>query len=567
MLHRRLSRVVTLAAFATLATACAKQEPPADAVFVGGVVHTLDAQQRVVSAIAVRDGRIVAVGDKAAMGPFIGDATELTDLEGAVVYPGFTDAHMHLAGIGRRETEFNLEGTASVADLKAKVAARIAALPAGTPAGAWIVGRGWIETHWPEGRFPTRADLDAVAPDNPVYLTRADGHASVANSRALVAGGINRATKAPAGGAILKDAKGEPTGMLIDDAQPLVEDKIVGVEVDPVAALKAGIAREQRLGWTGVQDAGVDQATVERMRALCAKGELGLRWYAALDAPSADADALMAKGPLLGECDGLITVRALKFYMDGALGSRGAALLAKYADDDSDGLLRNEPKVLAANYAKALAAGIQVWTHAIGDRGNRIVLDLYQQALAAGPAADADTSIPRWRIEHAQVIAPDDLPRFARLGVIPSMQPSHAIGDLFFAPARLGPERLAGAYAWRTLIDSGVIVPAGSDAPVEQGDPRIEFYAAVARRSLDGRQLEGWHPELAMTRTEALLSLTKWPAYAAFEEAERGSIEVGKRADLTVFDRDLLTVPEAEILKAEVVMTVVGGEVVFAAGD
>jgi predicted amidohydrolase YtcJ len=558
MLELRSSRVIALAALALFAAACAKQEPPADAVFVDGVVHTLDAEQRVVSAIAMRDGRIVAVGDKAAMGPYIGDATEITDLEGAVVYPGFTDAHMHLEGIGERELEFNLEGTASVADLKARVAARAAA----TPKGEWIVGRGWIETHWPEQRFPTRADLDEVAPDHPVYLTRADGHASVASSKALALGGVTRATKAPAGGAILKDAKGEPTGMLIDDAQPLVEGRIVGADVDPVAALTAAIAREQRLGWTGVQDAGVSWAVVERMRALCAKDELGLRWYAALDAPSADADRLIAQGPVLGECDGRITVRALKFYMDGALGSRGAALLAKYGDDDSDGLLRNDPKALADWYAKALPAGLQVWTHAIGDRGNRIVLDLYVRALASQPKGTA-----RWRIEHAQVVAPEDLPRFAKLGVIPSMQPSHAIGDLFFAPKRLGMERLAGAYAWRTLIDSGAIVPAGSDAPVEQGDPRIEFYAAVARRSLDGQQLEGWHPEQAMTRAEALLALTQWPAYAAFEEAERGSIEVGKRADLTVFDRDLLTVPEPEILKAEVVMTVVGGEVVYAAGD
>jgi len=556
----RISSVLSAACLALLVAACAKQEPPADAVFVGGVVHTLDPAKPSAEAIAVRDGRIVAVGSKDEIGPFIGDATEVTDLQGAVVYPGFTDAHMHLEGIGERELEFNLEGTASVADLKAKVKARAATVAP----GGWVVGRGWIETHWPEGRFPSRADLDAVAPDHAVYLTRADGHASVANSKALAAGGITRATQDPAGGRLLKDAKGEPTGMLIDGAQALVESKIVGAEIDPVAALKAAIAREQRLGWTGVQDAGVSWAVVERMRALCAAGELGLRWYAALDAPSDDAAKLIAQGKSVGECDGRITVRALKFYMDGALGSRGAALLAKYGDDDSDGLLRNEPALLAEWYAKALAAGIQVETHAIGDRGNRIVLDLYEKALA-GQTFSEKKGQARWRIEHAQVISPADLPRFAALGVIPSMQPSHAIGDLFFAPKRLGAERLAGAYAWRTLIDSGAIVPAGSDAPVEQGDPRIEYYAAVARRSLDGQQLEGWHPEQAMTRDEALKALTLWPAYAAFEEADRGAIMVGKRADLTVFDRDLLAVPEADILKAQVVMTVVGGEVVFEA--
>jgi hypothetical protein len=331
-------------------------------------------------------------------------------------------------------------------------------------------------------------------------------------------------------------------------------------------ALEVAVAREAALGWTGVQDAGVDLATVERLRTLCAAGKLAIRWYGALDAPSADAERLLAQGPQPPECDGRITLRALKFYMDGALGSRGAALLADYADaPGSAGLLRNEPAALAPQYARALRAGVQVETHAIGDRGNRLVLDLYEQAFAAVPPGERKVAAPRWRVEHAQVLDPADLPRFAAAGVIPSMQPSHAISDLFFAPRRLGAARLVGAYAWRSLIDSGVPVPAGSDAPVEQGDPRIEYYAAVARRSLDGQQLEGWHPELAMTREEALKALTLWPAFAAFEEAERGSLEVGKRADLTVFDRDLLTVPEREILTAKALLTVVGGEVVHAA--
>jgi hypothetical protein len=536
------------------------EDAPADLI-VSGAVVTLDAAKPRAEAIAIRDGRIVRVGTLAEALALRDQATKLIQLPaGATVYPGFTDAHMHLAGVGARELTLNLEGLTSKDAFLAKVGAAVA--QAGE--GEWILGRGWIETHWSPPEFPTRADLDRIAPKHPVWLTRADGHAAVANSVALARAGVTRATAAPPGGAILKDASGEPTGMLIDAAQALVA-KLVPADggIDPVRALEVAIAREAALGWTGVQDAGVDAATVERLRALCRDGKLSIRWYGALDAPSADAEALIAQGPQAPECDGRITLRALKFYMDGALGSRGAALLAPYADAKGEtGLLRNEPKALSDWYARALRAGVQVETHAIGDRGNRIVLDLYAQAFAAVSPVERKVAAPRWRVEHAQVLDAADLPRFTELGVIPSMQPSHAISDLFFAPRRLGMDRLAGAYAWRTLIDSGVPVPAGSDAPVEQGDPRIEFYAAAVRKSLDGKQLDGWHPELAMTREEALKSLTLWPAFAAFEEAERGTIEVGKRADLTVFDRDLLTVPEREILTANPLLTVVGGEVV-----
>jgi hypothetical protein len=551
-------RLLSLPLVALALGACTR--PPAPELIVHGAsFHTLDPSLPLATAVAIRGGRFVAVGRAEEVRELAGTSTAIRDLGGAHAYPGFTDAHMHLFEVGQRELEFDLTGTTSAADLAARVAARVAS----TPQGGWIVGRGWIETHWPERRFPDRADLDAVAPQHPVWLERSDGHAWVANSRALEVAGVTRATEAPAGGEVLRDARGEPTGMFIDNARSLVERHIVRTEPELEATLRAGIARSQRMGWTGVQDAGIDERgrigrIVEAMRRLCADGQLGLRWYAAVGAPSPDAERLIADGPSIGECDGRITLRALKFYMDGALGSRGAALLAPYGDAPGDGLLRNPPELLAGWYARARDAGIQVATHAIGDRGNRIVLDLYQAALAGRPPG-AD----RWRIEHAQVLAPEDLPRFAALGVIPAMQPSHAIGDLFFAPARLGMERLAGAYAWRSLIGSGAIVAAGSDAPVEQGDPRIEFYAAVARRSLDGQQLAGWHPEQAMTRDEALRALTLWPAYAAFEERERGSIEVGKRADLTAFDRDLLTVPEREVLAAEVVLTMVGGGVAF----
>lgn len=540
----------------------APSHPTAELIVVGKVV-TLD-EHGDAQAVGVLGGRIAYVGDAEGAMRLRGPDTVVQQLPaGATVYPGFTDAHMHLAGVGLRELTLNLEGTTTKDAFLAKVAA---AAEAAEP-GGWIVGRGWIETHWSPPEFPTRADLDRVAPRNPTWLVRADGHAGVANSAALERAGITRKTQAPASGRILRDAEGEPNGMLIDDAQALMT-KVVPEDggIDPTRALEAGIAREAALGWTGVQDAGVDGATLERLRALCAAGKLAIRWYGALDAPSAAAAALIEAGPQPPECEGRITLRALKFYMDGAVGSRGAALLAPYADAPQEtGLFRNDPAVLAGWYARALRAGVQVETHAIGDRGNRQVLDLYRDAFATVKAPERAVQSPRWRIEHAQVLDAADVPRFAALGVIPSMQPSHAISDLFFAPKRLGMARLAHAYAWRELIDSGVPLPAGSDAPVEQGDPRIEFYAAVARKSLDGQQLEGWHPELAMTRLEALRSLTEWPAYAAFEEEERGRIVVGMRADLTAFDRDLLTVPEAEILTAKPLLTVVGGEVVHAA--
>jgi hypothetical protein len=287
-------------------------------------------------------------------------------------------------------------------------------------------------------------------------------------------------------------------------------------------------------------------------------GDVAIRVYNAVE-PSGLA-ALAASGARASK-NGRVVTRAVKLYMDGALGSRGAALLAPYSDKpDTDGLLLMTPEEGAALLARAKGAGIQVSTHAIGDRGNRLALDLYERALAG-----ADAKALRWRIEHAQVLDPTDIPRFAQLGVIASMQPSHAIGDLFFAPARLGSQRLAGAYAWRSLLDSGAVIVGGSDAPVERGDPAIEFYAAVARRGLDGTQTPDWRPEEKVARAEALAMFTSAPAYAAFREDDLGTIEIGKRADFTVFSKDIMTVPEPEILKAKAILTVIDGDVAFRA--
>ncbi|MDP1581648.1 MAG: amidohydrolase [Candidatus Didemnitutus sp.] len=548
---------------ATTLTAAAFAQP-VDLLLVNGNIHTLDATQPHATALAVRAGRIVFVGDDASAAAFRATARRTIDLRGATVVPGLTDAHIHLEGIGARELTFDLEGTASVADLQARLAARVAQ----THAKQWIVGRGWIETHWQPPVFPTRAALDAVAPDHPVVLTRADGHALVANSLALRLAKVDAATPNPSGGEVLKDAAGEPTGVLVDHAMRLVTRLIPpATAAETERALIVGAAREGQLGWTSVHVAGQNFATSEMVRRLVAEGKIKLRIFDAVSGSDGSGEKLLAAGLVVGESDGRYTRRGVKLYMDGALGSRGAALLEPYADYASTGLLLQDEAKFAAFLVAALRGGVQVQTHAIGDRGNRVVLDAYKKAFAAVPPGERAQPDPRWRIEHAQIIHPDDLGRFAALGVIASMQPSHAIGDLFFAPRRLGRERLVGAYAWRSLLDSGAIIASGSDAPVERGEPMIEFYAAVARRSLDGFANEDWHLAQRMTRLEALRAMTLDAAYAAFAENEWGSLVVGKWADLTVLSADIMTIPEPEILQTKCLLTVIGGEVVFDASN
>lgn len=546
----------------TLATTAAVE--PVDLLLVNGTVHTMDPKQPTAEAIGVTRGRIVFVGSNREAEAYRASALRLVDLTGATVVPGLNDAHLHLAGIGFRELSFDLEGTKGIADLQAKLKAQAAqAKP-----GQWIVGRGWIETHWSPAVFPTARDLDEAAPNHPVALERADGHATVVNSLALKLARIDRTTPNPPGGEILRHAdSGEATGMLIDTAASLV-DRLVPppTQADVEKALIVASQREVALGWTAVQIAGHGYDEAELVRRLVADGKVKLRIYDAVSAPGPDAERLFADGPVVGESDGRYTRRGVKLYMDGALGSRGAALLAPYSDyPQSSGLLMKKEEELRPFLAEALRRGIQVQTHAIGDRGNRLVLDLYQSVFTEVMTTDRRVPEPRWRIEHAQIIDPVDIPRFAQLGVIASMQPSHAIGDLFFAPQRLGPARLAGAYAWQSLLRSGAVIAAGSDAPVERGEPMIEFYAAVARRSLDGFANEDWRLEQRMSREQALRALTLDAAYAAFEEKERGSIEAGKRADLTVLSADIMRIPEPDILKTRCLMTVIGGEVVYAA--
>ncbi|GJL92096.1 amidohydrolase [Hyphococcus sp.] len=552
-----------LTAFCTLIfTACSKdaseQTPPASpvTVFTGGEIYTGVDGAAAADAVAVADGVILAVGSRELVEAGAGENPNIVNLNGAVMYPGFTDAHAHLLGIGMRELTLNLEGTPSVAALVATVAENIPQ----TREGDVLFGRGWIETGWPERRMPNRDDLDAVSEGRLVILGRADGHAMVVNSAALEAAGIDDSTADPSGGKIERDAAGRASGILIDNAMDLVRPLIgkPSPEKKREAYAKASDVYAA-YGWTGMHGMSADPADTELTENLSDEGAIKIRVYSSVD--KSGIDALAASGPRKNK-NGRVITRSIKAYMDGALGSRGAALSEPYSDrPDTSGLLLMNHEEAMALFEKAITAGLQVNTHAIGDRGNKLLLDWYEETFAAHP----DKTDLRWRDEHTQILHTEDIPRYAELGVIPSMQPSHAIGDLFFAPDRLGPDRLDGAYAWRALIDSGSIIAGGSDAPVERGDPMIEFYAAVARKSLDGYSNEDWRPEQAVTRQEALKMFTIWPAYASFQENELGTIEPGKRADFTVLTNDIMTIPEGEILTTKAVMTVVDGDIIFRA--
>lgn len=554
--------VAAVAALQWAATAAASED--ASLVLVNGIVHTGISAAPPAEAVVSTGGRVVFVGStQEALKHVRAGARTIIDLAGATVLPGLADAHAHLSGIGWRELHFDLTGVDSLAALQQRVRERAA-----RDTAAWIVGRGWIESAWTPAVFPTRADLDAVVTARPVMLERADGHAVVVNSRALEIAGITAATPDPPGGEILRDPEtGKPTGMLVDAAVDLVQQRVPAPTVDELRrALEAGAERSVRLGWTQLQVAGMTWEEIGELCRLYAEGRVKLRVYAAVGGPGPDAKRLLAAGRKHQSCDPRLTVRAIKLYMDGALGSRGAALLEPYSDSPaSRGLLRHAPEEILGITIEGLRSGIQIQTHAIGDRANRIVLDQYQQALAAVPAAERTVVDPRLRIEHLQVIDDADIPRLAQMRVIASMQTSHAISDMLFAPARLGPQRIGRAYAWRKVLDAGAVLAGGSDAPVEQGDPRIEFYAAVARRTLVGHAGPDWGLDQRLTRTEALAALTTGPAWAAFEEGVRGTIEPGKWADFSVFSADLMAVPEAAILDARAVMTVIGGEVVWAA--
>ena len=534
------------------------QQAAADLIVTNARVYTVDEARPMVQAFAARAGRIVFTGDVRGALALRGAQTRVVDLGGRTVIPGVVDAHGHVAGLGAALSIVDLTGAASYDEVIARVSAKAHTLRP----GEWVTGRGWDQNRWGDTRFPTHERLSQAVPDNPVYLTRVDGHAGLANRKAMDAAGLSAATKDPEGGHIERALDGAPSGVFVDNAQRLVANVVPkATRADVKRQVQAAIAEGQRWGLTGVHDAGASAEVLDIYEELGKAGQLNFRMYAMISDDSVTLERWFARGPQSALYGGTLWVRSIKLYIDGAMGSRGAALLEPYSDDPrNNGLLLSPPAHIQEVAGRALKTGFQVNTHAIGDRGNRVVLDAYEAALKAAPTADH-----RFRIEHAQILHHDDIPRFARLGVIPSMQASHQTSDMYWIASRLGAGRLLGAYPWRSLIDAGVIVPNGSDFPVEQVNPLISFHAAISRQDAENWPPAGWFPEQRMTRDEALLSLTIWPAWAAFQEKDLGSLTVGKYADFVVLDQDIMRVPAESVLHTRVISTWVAGKPVYEA--
>tara|TARA_R110002072_G_scaffold284396_5_gene448722 strand:- start:58590 stop:60323 length:1734 start_codon:yes stop_codon:yes gene_type:complete len=531
----------------------------ADLVIHNTTVYTADESRWQAEAVAVKDGLISYVGDNEGVQAYLCGSAQVLDMSGNVVYAGLTDSHQHLEGVGRRTKTLSLFG---IPTLQGTVE-RIEQWAADIPEGEWVLGRGWIEREWTDQqRFLNKGDVDRFTENKPLYMPRADGVSALVNSRALALAGITRETPDPEGGRIERDIGGNPTGYLLANAMNLVRD-ILPPETDEYLKdnLLRGMQANAAMGWTQTQDMGMSYRLVDLMKELHSEGQMLQRVYAGI--PIAEADEMIRRGTEL-TADGMFQVQGIKVYIDGTLGSRGAALIENYSDADHNGFMdRTSKEVLMPVMHESLRRGFQIFTHVIGDRAVRTLLDWYQEAWDAVPQSEWASTDLRWRMEHAQIIPPSDQQRFVAMNVLPSMQPSHGIGDLNFAPDRLGLDRLGYAYPWQQLVDRGLMILGGSDAPVEAGDPRIEFYAAITRKRLDGSDDAGWHPELAVSRETALKMFTIWPAWGAFQENERGSVEVGKRADFSIFDTDFMTAEPADILTANNMMTIVGGRITF----
>jgi predicted amidohydrolase YtcJ len=521
-------------------------------IFIGGTVFAGPRQRPQPNfAIYVENGRITGFGPADALLAEKPDA-KVIDASDATILPGLTDAHGHLYGLGLALDTVDLVDTTSYADVIARVKQRAAT----ASRGEWVLGRGWDQNDWSAKEFPTKAELDAAVPDQPVWLRRIDGHAGLANSAALRLAGVTAASKDPEGGKIIRDANGEPTGVFIDEAMSLVDEKVPG---PTFAQRKARIlAAAQQIaanGLTGMHDAGADGETIRAVRELIDEKRFPIRVYAMLGDNEALLRKWFAQGPLVDYGDRL-TVRSVKLYADGALGSRGAALLAPYSDDPANsGLMIAQPAHIADVSKRAIAAGFQVNAHAIGDRGVRNVIDAYETA--------GVTPERRFRVEHLQVISPADVPRLAQRGIIASMQPTHATSDMYWAEARLGAERVKGAYAWRTILNAKGRLALGSDFPVEMVNPWLGIHAAVTRQDAKNWPEGGWIPSEKLTLAEAIRGFTIDAAYAAFEESTRGSIAPNRWADFTIVDGDLLGVDPTNLDEVKVRMTVVGGEIVY----
>jgi predicted amidohydrolase YtcJ len=522
-------------------------------------IYTFDAGNTTLesgSMAFTEDGEILGIGDNEPMSRVFSGARQV-EMNGKIILPGLIDSHGHLYGLALSYTRANLAGTRSKAD----VINRLREFETGLPPGEWLLGRGWDQNDWPEQLFPNRADLDAEFPDRPVWLRRIDGHAGWGNSLAIAQADRDLSGDwQPAGGFVHRDERGEPTGMFIDGAMSFIDQAVPETSAELIdAALDLATRTLVSLGLTGVHDPGIDRSVIELYRKKIAEGLFPLRVYAMADGMNETTKWLCEEGPLQ-DPSGRLEMRSVKLYADGALGSRGAALLEDYSDDKGNrGLMFISPDELEAALSRVFSCGLQAGVHAIGAAANRQVLDAYEKALAEYPDNPG-----RHRIEHAQILHSDDIPRFAELGVIAAMQPTHATSDMYWAPDRLGADRLGGAYAWQSLLDSGASLAFGSDFPVEEVNPMLGIFAAITRQDTKGWPRGGWLPKERLSREQAIRAFTLDAAYAAFMEQQTGSLETGKRADFVVFDQDILRIPAEDIPNVRVVETWVDGQRVFA---
>lgn len=534
----------------------ASAEKPADTVFLSGKVLTMDESGHILEAVAVKDGVIVFVGKNGGAEKFIGNETRVIDLKGKLIMPGFIESHGHFYSTGQSLNILDLVGTVSAEEIAGLVRDTAGSLPE----GRWIIGRGWDQNDWKSREFPDHSILDVAAPKNPVLLRRVDGHAVWVNSLVLTMAGITEETRNPSGGEILRDDSGHPTGIMIDNAINMINGimPVPGTEEiirDLVTAEKHCFS----LGITSFHDMGISPELIGTLKKLYSEGRLRIRLYEYLGSDENGWKTEAANGPQIGMFDKRLTIRSVKAFIDGALGSRGALLFEPYSDrQDTNGLqvTSDEELMKVAKYCSE--HNLQLAVHAIGDLGNHKVLDVYENVIGRDSEGKR-----RWRIEHVQILAQDDIPRFKKLGVVPSMQPVHCTSDMPWASDRIGKQRIAGAYAWRSLLDTGAIIPGGSDTPVEDADPILGIYAAVTRQDRDGNPPGGWHPEQSVSRNEAIKMFTSWGAWAAFEEDYKGSIKPGYIADLIVLDRDISNCALKDIPGAKVIMTFLSGELVY----
>jgi predicted amidohydrolase YtcJ len=541
MVHAILSFMRWLVALAALIL----HAQTADLSITNAHIYTGDSARPSASALAVSAGKITYIGDRAPA------ARNTIDAHGATIIPGLIDSHVHMNGLGDSLETLNLRGSGS----ESRIVEMVHNAVKDHKPGEWIRGRAWDQNLWDGKQFPTKDALSAAAPNNPVALTRVDGHAVWVNQKALDLADVNGSTPDPPGGKILHAANGQPTGVFIDRAQALISSKIPNPSQDEVERRLARAAKEcARLGLTSVHDAGVTQVDLDAYRALIEQKRLPVRVNAMIGGVGQLWEDYKKRGPEIGP---FLTVRSIKLYADGALGSRGAALLAPYADDPKNvGLLINDEALMRQVAMDAAATGFQVCTHAIGDGGNHAVLNAYAATLKG-------SNDKRFRVEHAQVIAPEDFARFKQLSLIASMQPTHATSDMGWAEIRVGPERIKGAYAWQTLLRLGVPFASGSDFPVENPNPIWGFFSAVTRQDHEGKPPGGWFPNQRLSREEALKSWTRGGAYAAFEEKTKGYLAPGMLADFIMLSADIMKVPDMEIWKVRVTKTILNGEIVY----